>query len=140
MRLRQMCRRCAARRGSVAVELILVFPILVGFLFGTIEFSLLLHTRQQLLDASREGARVAARGGTNAEVIATVKQALGGTGPLADNATVDITPFSASPPNIRDGVTVCVSIVDAQVVPNMLPWLIDLTNESMMACTTMNLE
>ena len=40
------------RRGSLVAELLLVFPILVGVLFGTIEFSLLLYTRQQMLDAS----------------------------------------------------------------------------------------
>ena len=129
-------RRC----GSVVVELLLIFPILAGFLLGTIEFSLLLYTRQQMLAASREGARVAARGGSDDEVKAAVKQALGTSGAAADNALTTITRTTATPPNTRDQVQVSVQVADTKVVPNLIPFIIDLRNEQLMAFTVMNVE
>ena len=45
------------RRGAVAIETALMFPLLVLLIFGMIEFGLLLYNRQVLTNASREGAR-----------------------------------------------------------------------------------
>jgi len=45
------------RRGAVAIETALLFPLLVLLIFGMIEFGLLLYNRQVLTNASREGAR-----------------------------------------------------------------------------------
>src|SRR5438874_11588436 len=131
--------RCR-RAGSVVAELILVFPILVGFFLGTIEFSLLLHARQQLLAASREGARVGARGGNNSEITAAVKQALGAPSALADNAVISITPVPAVVPNSRNQITVCVQVADGKAAPNLIPFLIDMKNEQLLACPTMKVE
>jgi len=71
---RRSARKC---RGSVTVELILTFPILLALFLGMIEFSMLLYARQQLAGASREGARVAALGGELTDVEQTVRRYLG---------------------------------------------------------------
>jgi len=128
------------RSGTIAAELVLFLPLLVGFLLGTIEFSVAFFSRQQLLLAAREGARVASHGGSDDEVKATVKRSLG-TGAIGD-AQVDITRTAETPnqPNGRDRVQVCVSIATTKVVPNLLPWLVNLEGESLAACVVMNLE
>src|SRR5262249_12926494 len=128
------------RRGSVAAEVVLLFPILVGFLLGTIEFSIAFYSRQQLLTATREGARVAARGATVAEVQATVKRVLG-NGPLGD-ATVEVTQTTEDPanPTGRDRVQVCTRVDTTHVVPNLLPWIVNLEGEKLAVCVVMNVE
>jgi hypothetical protein len=40
----------------------------------------------------------------------------------------------------RPAVQVCVSIGTTQVVPNLLPFVIDLTGETLTACVTTNVE
>src|SRR4051812_7049371 len=103
------------RRGSIVVELVLVMPVLVTALLGTIEFSMLLTARQQLLAAAREGARVGSHGGANAEIQNTIRVILDpqftpAPGPPPPAYTVVINNFSAVPPNTRDGVEVLVSV------------------------------
>jgi hypothetical protein len=138
------CRR-PRRRGTVAAEIIILFPVLVGFLLGTIEFSIAFQSRQQLLTAVREGARVASQGGTSEEVIATVQHlfpqaTLTSPENITVLGTVDQAPFLPEGPVGRRGVQVCAQLNTTQVVPNMIPFLIDLTNEKLSACITMNLE
>ena len=45
------------RRGAMAIETALLFPLLVLLLFGMIEFGLYVYNWQVLTNASREGAR-----------------------------------------------------------------------------------
>ena len=128
------------RRGSMAAEMILLLPIMIGFLLGTIEFSIAFYSRQQLLTATREGARVGAHGGTDTEIQTTVQSYLG-TGPLGD-ATVTVTRTAENPsnPNGRALVQVCSTVSTTHVVPNLLPWMVNLDGETLTACVTMNLE
>ena len=44
-------------RGASAVEFALVLPVLMLILFGTIEFGMVMYSREVLTNASREGAR-----------------------------------------------------------------------------------
>lgn len=44
-------------KGTTAVETAIIFMLLLLFIFGIIEFGLLLFNKQVLTDASREGAR-----------------------------------------------------------------------------------
>lgn len=44
-------------RGASAVEFALVLPLLIVFVFGIIEFGLLMYNQQVITNASREGAR-----------------------------------------------------------------------------------
>lgn len=121
-----------------------MFPILVGFLLGTIEMSIAFYSRQQLLLASREGARVAARHGSVDEVREAVHRVLG-DGPLGQAVLNEpdgliLTAIPEDPPNGREAVQVCLKVATTQVVPNLLPWLIDFEGEELTACVIMSLE
>lgn len=45
------------QKGASAVEFALILPLLIMFIFGIIEFSLLLYNQHVITNASREGAR-----------------------------------------------------------------------------------
>jgi Flp pilus assembly protein TadG len=45
------------QRGASAVEFAIILPLLVVFLFGIIEFSLMFYDKAVITNASREGAR-----------------------------------------------------------------------------------
>ncbi len=124
------------RRGTVMWEIVLLFPILVGFLLGTVEFSIAFYQRQQLLSAVREGARVAARGGSQTEITTTVQNRFGPA------VTVIVTPITVDPQTVtgRNAVQVTGTVTTTDVVPNMLPYLIDLSGEKLVASVVMNLE
>jgi Flp pilus assembly protein TadG len=122
------------RQGTAAAEFIMVLPLLAAFLLGTIEFSMLLHARQQLLAAAREGARVGARGGNDAEIQAQVNAVLG------YSATAFVTRFSAAPPNTRDGLEVRVVVQTTDLVPNLLPLIYNLNGQQLVGRAVMNLE
>jgi hypothetical protein len=84
------------------VELLFVFPILLGLLLAMIEFSMLLFSRQQLVAASREGARTAALGGDLVDVRDTVRRCLG-EGRLGD-ADVSMTDVAGQPLSMAQAV------------------------------------
>jgi Flp pilus assembly protein TadG len=44
-------------RGAVAAEFALLLPVLLMILFGTIEFGMIMYSRELITNASREGAR-----------------------------------------------------------------------------------
>ncbi len=56
--------------GAAAVEFAVLLPLLVVLVFGTIEFGLLCYNKQVIINAGREGARVAITGEGN--VVQTV--------------------------------------------------------------------
>jgi hypothetical protein len=135
------------RRATVTVELLLVLPVLLILLFGTIEFGMLLTARCELLAASREGARTASHGGgnrkaLNEEVRAAVREALG-EGRLAD-ADVDI--FWSSEGRRkrrpeRERVEVVVHVPARHVVPDLLGWAgVSIEKERLEAATVMLVE
>ena len=57
-------------KGQAMVETALVIPILLLLLFGVIDVSRVLHASLTVENAAREGARLAALGGSDAEVSA----------------------------------------------------------------------
>jgi hypothetical protein len=127
------------RGGYLAVELLLVLPILLALFLGMMQFSLILGARQTLLAASREGARVAAHGGTKEDVCATCRRVLG-TGSLGAS-NVHIRSFDEDPQHPFDGrdrVEVRISVPTTLVVPDMLRWIgISFRDQDMVACTVM---
>jgi len=132
------------RRGAVlAAELLIVLPILLIFVAGMIEFSMILSARWELLAASEQGARVASQGGSDDDVKATVQKALG-TGQLSQNAQVfvDRTPaVPGDPANNRDRVQVCVQVSAGKIVPDILVWAgISLGSQNLVGCSVMNQE
>jgi TadE-like protein len=133
------CQNRGCRRGFLAVELLLVLPILLALFLGMMQFSLILAARQSLLAASREGARVASHGATQEEVEATVKRVLG-TGKLGD-ARVRLNAVHEDPLHPLDGrdrVEVCVCVPTTHVVPDMLRWIgISFRDQDLVAGTVM---
>ncbi len=84
-----LAHRRHTRRGILALELLLILPILLLLILAMVQFSLTIHARQQLVAASREGCRIAALGGDLGEVERTVRRTLG-NGRLAD-ADIELT-------------------------------------------------
>lgn len=69
--------RARRRRGLAIVEFAVVLPLLLIFLFGIVEFGWLFMIRQTLLNAAREGCRVAVlKTATEAEVLTRVREVM----------------------------------------------------------------
>ncbi len=134
-------RAAPERRGVLAVELLLALPVVVIIVLAMIEFSLILIARQQLTAASREGARVAAVGGTEDDITSTVKTFLG-TGALAA-AEVDAVIRDSDNNLLPSGapVQVAVHISTGKVVPNFLALFgFSIAKDVMVASTVMRKE
>jgi Flp pilus assembly protein TadG len=105
------------RPGAIhAVEMLFVLPIVLVLIVAMVEFSMILSIDQQLAVASREGARVAAQGGSASEAEAAARLVLGG-GSVGQQSVVtsQLTAVSGDPVLVR------VAIADAStVVPNLL--------------------
>jgi hypothetical protein len=136
------------RRGVMAVEVLLVLPLLLIVLLGTAEFALLLIARAELVSASREGARVASHGGGDRdeikkEVQHTVRRVLG-DGRLGCLARAEVSWHDHDPKHPRDGrdrVEVVVHAPAGGVVPNFLGWAgFSIASRELSAGVTMNVE
>jgi Flp pilus assembly protein TadG len=46
------------QKGLTAIEFVIIVPLIFLFIFGAIDFSLLLYNKAMITNASREGARV----------------------------------------------------------------------------------
>jgi Flp pilus assembly protein TadG len=112
--------RSRRRPGRLALELLLILPILLALLGGLIEFSVLLVARQQLANASREGARVAALGGDQTAVEQAARLALGSGAVSAASVQSVLTDGSGVPLPSGAAVQVTVAVPAAQVTPNLL--------------------
>jgi Flp pilus assembly protein TadG len=55
--MRKIIYKLDNQRGASAVEFAIVLPLLVVFLFGIIEFSIMFYDKAVITNASREGAR-----------------------------------------------------------------------------------
>jgi Flp pilus assembly protein TadG len=74
-------------RGVAAVEFALVAALLFVLVFGLIEYGLYFFKAQTLRAAAREGARVAAVGGTGDDVSAAIQRSAGETLPFTTQVT-----------------------------------------------------
>ena len=63
-------------RGQAIVEVALILPLLVLFLFGIVEFTLLLNARNTVSFASRDGSMLAAEGGSRTGTDCVVLQSI----------------------------------------------------------------
>lgn len=89
IRLRKFAK---GERGAVAVEFALFFPLLALMLFAIVEMGGAWYSRQMIVNASREGARMGSMYGdtTDAQVVSEVTQILqqaGFPGTVAVNST-----------------------------------------------------
>jgi Flp pilus assembly protein TadG len=95
-------------RGSAAVEMALVLPMLLLVLFGLIDFGRGFNAQMQLTQAAREAVRVKALRGTDADASARVAAAtVGLTAPLPSVTTS--TPCAAGDTTSNASVTVSYS-------------------------------
>ncbi len=105
-----------ARRGSLSVELLLILPIVLILLLGLIEFGTWLEVGRKVSTAGRQGARVAALGGSVDDVDRAVRRSLG-NGPMSAAQVYVSASFDGEP---GEPVAVRVEIPAALVVPDLL--------------------
>src|SRR5437762_11725811 len=88
--LRISNRRGSAQRGSAVMDAMLVFPLLLALMFGTMEYGYYFFVRHTLTGAAREGARVAIMpSGTNTKVSDAIVQYLKNAGLQTSSTTLD---------------------------------------------------
>jgi hypothetical protein len=125
----------------VAIEALLVLPVLGLIVLGMVELGLLMGLQEQLQAACREGGRVAALGGSEQDVAAAVERHLGG-GELSQAQIETVLRYqNGKPVASGDPVEVWVSIPATAVVPDLL-WFVgfSLEKQTLVARTVMRKE
>ncbi len=127
----------SARWGAAAVEFALVAPLLVVLTFGMIEISRMVMVKQLLINASREGARLAVLPTANEQQVMTQVQ-----GDLASamisGATISISPESLTSAPAGTPVTVSIAVSSTNV--SWLPKPLFVISQNISAATTMRRE
>jgi len=120
-------KRHAPQRGIAAVELALTLPILVTFVFSSIEVSNLIFLRQALLSSSYEAARVSIRNNaTNASATASANAVLAARG--ISGATVAFNPSDVA--TVSRGTPITVTVTAPSDSFSIVP-ILDLSNASL---------
>jgi uncharacterized protein (UPF0333 family) len=133
--------KSSPRRAHVALELLLVLPLLLTVLLGTVEFSLMLTAQQQVSLASREAARVAATGGTPDEILYAVRLSLGDARFMQATVTPLLTDTDGNPIPSGEPIAVRVELPATAAVPDMLVFAgISIRNQVLMGQTVMRKE
>jgi Flp pilus assembly protein TadG len=129
------------RRGHVAIELLIVLPILLTVLLGTIEFSLLLTAQQQVSLAAREATRVAATGGSVADIEQAVRLALGDARFAQASVTAMLTDGNGDPVASGEPIAVRVQMPASAAVPDLLVFAgLSIRNQVLVGQTVMRKE
>lgn len=103
------------KRGNMAVEFVLVAPILVILLGGIIEIGLAIHTRYTLQDGLLVGANYASHKEWNATAI---QDAVKASSPRLNSATITLSRFCGCP----SGTTIStVALCDTATSPGACP-------------------
>jgi hypothetical protein len=134
--------RRSQRRASFTLELLLIFPVLLALILCVVEFSMLLAISEQLAQASREGARVAAVGGDVEDVEEAVHRALG-HGRLEQEVKIEavLTDEDGHPLHEGDPVEVRVSVAADVAVPDLLRFVgISIHDDTLAGRTVMRKE
>ncbi len=132
--------RRSGRRGMISVEFLLISPLLVGLLLAVVQLSLLLSSQQMLSAASREGARVAAVGGTEEEVKHAVLRFLGKGKLSQTKIETTLTDASGQPIPSGEAVSVTLHLPAHQAAPNFLGIIGFSFKEPLVARTVMRKE
>ena len=136
MQIRSRGQVLPDERGAAVVEFAIVLPLLVMFLLGIIQFSLMYNRQQALHAAAREGGRVAAiPTSTQDDITDAVDGALAGT--AFDSArVVTISPNTFQPCLDNQGATVTVTVTaDSDLdIPFWNSTSIDLTGKGSFRC------
>lgn len=112
------------QRGSVTLEYVIGFPVLLIVLFGAVQTGLYFHTRNIAITAAQEGARTAAMYDSSANAGKTAaEQLLAHSG--TQNATVSVDRsetvvnviVEVASPNILDGLLPTLTIQQTASMP-----------------------
>jgi len=127
--------KASKRSGQSLVETALVLPLLLLLLMGIIDFGLLFNSYLVVSKASREGARHAVTGDTDAQIRAAVCSAAS----ALDLARMDITisPDNGEGRSTGDSVTVTVKYEYSMVTPIIgafFPDTFDIESSTTMRC------
>jgi Flp pilus assembly protein TadG len=110
MQIRSRDQELSEERGAAVVEFAIVLPLLVMFLLGIVQFSLMYNRQQALHAAAREGGRVAAiPTSTQTDITDAVDAALAGT-PFDSTRVITISPNSTQPCLDNQGATVTIAV------------------------------
>ncbi|NTV90895.1 MAG: pilus assembly protein [Clostridiales bacterium] len=119
-------------KGQTLVETALILPIIILLLMGIVDFGLLFNNYLVVGNAAREGARNAAVGDTDTQIMTIINTATASLDP--DKVTVTITPTEASRVS-GDEISVTVTYEYAMITPiisSLLGSPIDLTSTTVM--------
>ncbi|HAN10748.1 MAG TPA: pilus assembly protein TadG [Clostridiales bacterium] len=119
-------------RGQSVAEFALVLPIFLLILMGIIEFGLLMSNYVIVVNAAREGGRIAALGGTDVEILQKVRDVT----PSLESSALKVT-TTPDEYNRRSGeeVSVLVEYTAEQVVPvfqNIIPNIYNVKSQIIM--------
>jgi Flp pilus assembly protein TadG len=92
-------RRARDQRGAVAVEFALIMPVLCLLVFGIIEFGFMLNRDMIVGNASRDGARAASLGDTQALIKSGIAAELAASGIPTTPATGTTITVTCKKPN-----------------------------------------
>jgi Flp pilus assembly protein TadG len=130
-----------ARRGHAALELLLVMPLLLAVLVGTVEFALFLTAQQQVNLAAREGARVAATGGSIDDINQAVRLSLGDGRFQQAIVQPQLTNQDGNPLQSGQRVSVLVQLPASAAVPDLLVFIgLSIRNQTLVGQTVMRKE
>lgn len=131
--------RChpSVRTGAAVVEFAIVAPLLFMLTLGMMEVSRMVMVKQLLINASREGARLAVLpGATSAEVSQLVSREL--TAYSVNGVNVEILPRSLESTTSGTPITVALDVEAASV--SWIPKPLFSFNQTLRASTTMRKE
>lgn len=131
--------RCqpSVRTGAAVVEFAIVAPLLFMLTLGMMEISRMVMVKQLLINASREGARLAVLpGATSAEVLELVSSEL--TAYSVNGVNVEILPRSLESTTAGTPITVALDVEAASV--SWIPKPLFSFNQTLSASTTMRKE
>ncbi len=120
-------RKTNRRRGVVAVEAAIIFPILLLLTLGGIHFGWLFLKAQQLTNAARTGARIAILPGVtvDGDVRPAVNSLMASAGMGGSDYAVTVTPGDISTAATGDVITVRIPVLAANVSIMPLPGFSD---------------
>ena len=114
--------------GSAAVEIALLLPLIVVLLLAVAEVAVVARTQVELVNAAREGARVAAVNPEPADAVKAVQQALGD---LSDEARISV----IRPHVVGDSASVSITLNH-----RLIPFLFGGTSVDLRATAAMRVE
>ena len=130
-------RSVRSQCGAAVVEFAFVAPLLIMLTFGMLELGRVVMVKQLLINASREGARMAILPASTAEeVIAHVQTELSNSS--INGANVVVTPGSLATAQAGSPVTVAVSVSASSV--SWIPKPLFVFSQTIDATTTMRRE